>query len=137
MPLDIDFLMRIDENVADGRVFEQRFERPQARQLIENFLRKGFELLGVEQNSLGFDVFRDELADLAAQSSRGQPLQRRQVQIVDELAMEAHLSSIKPRKLLSGSNQAVAGFRYRCILTGGQPVRFLQCPVQCALPGLS
>ena len=35
--LDVDLLVAVDQNVGDGRVLQQRLERPQPEDLVEHF----------------------------------------------------------------------------------------------------
>ena len=37
VPLDVDLFVRVDQDVADGLIVEQRFQRPEPEDLVENF----------------------------------------------------------------------------------------------------
>ena len=54
--LDIDAFVAVDQDVADGRVLEQRLERPEAGHLVEDLGDEVVELLGVERQPLDQDV---------------------------------------------------------------------------------
>ena len=60
--------MAVDQDVVDGRVLEQRLERPQAGHLVEDFGDEVVELLRVERQPLDQDVLGDELLDVRAAS---------------------------------------------------------------------
>ena len=47
LPLDIDTFVAVYEDVVDGLILEQRFERAQTRHFIENFRDEIIELLCV------------------------------------------------------------------------------------------
>ena len=73
------------------RVLEQRLERAEAGHLVEDFGDEVVELLGVERQALDHDVLRDELLDVRAHLVLGQLLQRREVDLLDQPAVQPHL----------------------------------------------
>ena len=91
LPFDVDAFVPVDENVVDGRVLEQRLERTEAGHLVENFRDEVVELLGVERQPLDEHVLRHELLNVIADFLFGQLFQRRQIDLLDEPAMQAHL----------------------------------------------
>ena len=72
-------------------ILEQRLERAEARHLVENFRDEVVELLGVERQPLDQDVLRNELLDVIADVLFGQLFQRRQIDLLDQPAVQAHL----------------------------------------------
>ena len=62
--LDVDAFVAVDQDVADGRVLEQRLERAEAGHLVEDFRDELVELLRVEREPLDQHVLRDELLDV-------------------------------------------------------------------------
>src|SRR5208337_3456045 len=90
-PLHVNLLMRIDENITDTWILKQWLERTQSRQFVEDFLGEVLQLFRVKKDSFRFHVIRDELAYLPAKVFAGHLLQRCQIQIVDQLAMQADL----------------------------------------------
>ena len=73
------------------RVLEQRLERPEAGHLVEDFGDEVGELLGVERQPLGHHVLRDQRLDVGADLVLGQFFQRREVDLLDQPAMQPHL----------------------------------------------
>ena len=89
--LHIDAFVAVDQDIGDGRVLEQRLERAEAGHLVENLGDEVVELLLVERQPLDQDVLRDELLDVRAHLVFRQLLQRRQIDLFDQPAMQAHL----------------------------------------------
>ena len=89
--LDIDAFVAVDQDVVDGRVLEQRLERAKAGHLVENFGDEVVELLRVERQPLDQDVLRDQLLDVLADFLFGQLFQRRQIDLLDQPAVQADL----------------------------------------------
>ena len=50
--LDVDVVEAVDQDIADGGIFEQRFERAQAEDFVEHFFD---EALALGQRSWGCD----------------------------------------------------------------------------------
>ena len=73
------------------RILEQRLDRPEAGHLVEDLGDEFGQFLGVEREPLDQDVLRDELLDVLADLLLGQLFQRRQVDLLDQAAMQAHL----------------------------------------------
>src|SRR5262245_39746628 len=61
------FLVRVDQNVVDGGVLEQRLDWPEARHLVDDFLREGLQLSLIEGEPLHPDVFAEVGTNLADQ----------------------------------------------------------------------
>jgi hypothetical protein len=90
-PLDVNALMAVDQDVVDGRVLEQRLKRPKAGHLIENLQYEIVEFLSVESEPLGQDVLRHQLLNVTADFLFGKLFQRRQIDLLDEPAVQPHL----------------------------------------------
>ena len=88
--LDISAFVTVDQDVVDRGIIEQRLERPEARHLVENFVDEFVEFLRVERKPLDHDVLRHELLDLLPHFLFGKPLQRREVDLLDEPAVQAN-----------------------------------------------
>src|SRR5262249_15024552 len=86
--LDKTHLVGIDQNVGDGRVLEQRFDRAVPGHLIHNLVREQFELALIEGNSLGLYVVRHIATNLPLQLLWRQLLQYAEVELVDDLLMQ-------------------------------------------------
>ena len=89
--LDIDAFVAVDQDVGDGRVLEQRLERAEPGHLVEDLGDEVVELLLVERQPLDQDVLGDQLLDVRADLVLGQLLQRRQVDLLDQPAVQADL----------------------------------------------
>jgi hypothetical protein len=104
--LDEDVLVTVDEDVGDGRVLEERLERSQARHLVHHLGDEEVELLGVEGQALGHDPVGDDAVDLAPKLLPRQLLERREVELLDETAVEANL---RVEQLLVGRGRRRGG----------------------------
>src|SRR5215207_9607375 len=93
--LDINLVGTIDEDIADGRVFEQDLERAEAKRLVEHLVDEAFALHAVEERVFGIAQAFDDEADFAPQRVAGQVADARQVKLVDELAMNDALEFIE------------------------------------------
>ena len=72
-------------------VLEQRLERTKTGHLVEDFGDEVVELLLIERQPLDQDVLRDQLLDVAAHLLFRQLLQRREVDLLDQPAVQTHL----------------------------------------------
>ncbi len=72
-------------------VLEQRLERPEAGHLVEDLGDEVVELLRIERQPLDQDVLRHELLDVRAHLVFGQLFQRREVDLLDQPAMQPDL----------------------------------------------
>ncbi len=71
-PLHVHFFVRIDENIGDCRIFQQRLKRAKSCEFVEDFLDKDLKLCRIERNAIQFDVFGNESHQFdGAASSRG------------------------------------------------------------------
>ncbi len=89
------FLRAVDQDVADRRVLEQHLERAEAERLVEHLVDEPLALHAVEQRVLGVAQVLDDEADLAAQRVALQVADARQVELVDELAVDAALELLE------------------------------------------
>ena len=76
------------ENIADRRILEQDFQRAEAERLIEHFVDEAFAFHAIEQRILGIAQAFDDEANFAAQRIAGQVADARQIELVDELAVD-------------------------------------------------
>ncbi len=90
LALDIDAFVAVDQDVVDGLILEQGFERAQARHLVENFRDEVVELLGIERQPLDQHILRDQLLHVAADFFFRQLFQRRQIGLFDQAAVQPH-----------------------------------------------
>ncbi len=89
--LHINAFVAVDQDVADGRVLEQRLERTQTGHLVENFRNEVRKLLRVQRQPLGQHVLRHQLLDVSAGFFFGQLFQRRKIDLLDQPAMQSDL----------------------------------------------
>ncbi len=75
--LDVAALVRIDQNVGDGRILEQRFDRTVAGHLGEDLVRENVELFLIERQILAAHIVADIGANLPCQFVGRQLLERR------------------------------------------------------------
>ena len=92
---DIDVLRAVDQDVADRRVLEQHFQRPEAERLVEHFVDQPLALVAIEQRVFGVAQVLDDQADLAAQHVAFQLADARQVELVDQLAVDPLLEVLE------------------------------------------
>ena len=62
--LDVDAFVAVDQDVVDGRVLQQRLDRPEAGHLVDDLVDEVLELLRVERDALGQHVLGDQRGDL-------------------------------------------------------------------------
>src|SRR5262249_50312729 len=89
--LDIDLLVAVDQDVVDGRILEQRLDGAEPHHLVEDLGDEILELLGVERQTFGDGVLRDERVDLPADLVLRHLLERGEIDLLDQSAMQADL----------------------------------------------
>ncbi len=87
----INLLVRIDEDVRDGRVLQQGFEGPQTGHFVVKLSGELIQFLGVERQSLGQNIFAGDLLHLFAQLLLWHLVECGEVDLLDHLAVQAHL----------------------------------------------
>ncbi len=90
-PLHVNVLVRVDEDVGDGGVLEEGLDGAEARELVHHLVDEGVELQRVERQALAEHVIGNHVVDLLAQLGRRYLVDQGQVELVDELAMQADL----------------------------------------------
>ena len=112
LPLDIDAFVAVDQDVVDRLILEQGLERAEARHLVENFRDEIVELLGVERQPLDQDILRHELLNVIADFLLGELFQRRQIDLLDQPAVQAHLGVeqlVGQQRIGGGGRRGLAG----------------------------
>ena len=89
----VDVLRTVDQDVADRRVLQQHFQRTEAEGLVEHFVDQPLALVAVQQRVFGVAEMLDDQADFAAEHVAFQLADPGQVELVDQLAVDARLSS--------------------------------------------
>ena len=77
------------------RVLEQQLQRPEAERLVQHLVDQPLALVAVEQRVFGVAQMFDDQADFAAQHVALQLADSRQVELVDQLAVNAALEILE------------------------------------------
>ena len=85
---DVDLVRAVDQDIADGRVLEQHFQRAEAERLVEHLVDEALAFHAVEQRVFGVAQALDDQADFAAQRVAGQVADPRQVELIDQFAVD-------------------------------------------------
>src|SRR5439155_1611620 len=91
--------MRVDENISDCWIPQQRLDRAVAGHLVDDLLGKYLKLALIERNLLGADVSRHIGSYLLDQLLARQLLQHRQIELVDDSRMQLELLVEQSRAL--------------------------------------
>jgi hypothetical protein len=76
--------------------FKQRLDRAKARHLVDDLAHEIIELVSVQRDAFGSRELRDQCMDLAADFLLGKFFHRREIELLDHLAMQAHLGVQHP-----------------------------------------
>ncbi len=88
--LDVDLVRAVDQDVRDARIREQRLERPEPEQLVEDVGDQRFALEQAERNrlSLGVEQPDDQAADLRLGLRPADAIQAIEIEAVEERAVD-------------------------------------------------
>ncbi len=89
--LDVHHLGGVDQNVADGRVLQQRLQRAQPEDLVHHLVGQAGALAGTERHAVLAHQLQHDGEQLLAPASVFQIQQFLQIDLVDELAMYRRL----------------------------------------------
>src|SRR6185369_11001289 len=93
--LDVDVSRAIDEDIADAVIAEQRLDRPESGDLVDDLLDDLLALVRAQRRLLGADELDHRIADLRReQCFVSDALERREIEALDELAVELQLQLI-------------------------------------------
>ena len=96
-------LVRVDENIADGRVAQQRLQRPQPEHVVEQLDEQPLALAEAERRAFFGEQLTEHGPYLALGARTIRLRQRLEVQAVEQLAMdvglELHVSRARSRQL--------------------------------------
>ena len=109
----VDLLRPVDQDIADGRVLEQHLQRAEAERLVEHLVDQPLALHAVEQRVFGVAQVLDDQADFAAQRVAVQVADARQVELVDELAVDEPLEFLEIALFRLAGSQRASQFRHR------------------------
>jgi len=122
--LNVDALGAVDEDVADGEVLQEDFQRAQAEGLIEHLVDEPFPLVAVQERVFGVAEVLHDQADLATQYVAFQLAHPRQVQLVDKLAVDPLLQLLEAALLRFCGTQTDSGWFHGRSISGGHGVMF-------------
>ena len=86
--LDVDAVEAVDENVGDGRILEQRLERAEAENFVENLARQALAFGKAERHGLAVDRIADEDKNFFAGGIAGGAAEFFEVEAIEDLAMQ-------------------------------------------------
>ena len=90
-PLDVDLLERVDQDVVDGRVAQQRLERPEAEHLVDDVAKDRLALRHAERRAFLGDQLEEQRPDLALRARAVGGRERLEVQPVQQLLVNRGL----------------------------------------------
>ena len=90
-PFHVDLVVAVDQNVGDGRILEQRLQRAQAEDLVQNFAGQALAFGEAERHGLAVDRVPDQQQNFFARRVAGSAAQFLQVEAVEDLAMQVGL----------------------------------------------
>ena len=91
-----DLLRAVDQNIVDRLILEQGFERTEAHHLVKQFLVQDLTVLAVEDDVLFLKEFRRNRLDFLTQIVFGRGFQRREVQVVEQGAVQFEFDLAHP-----------------------------------------
>ena len=111
--LDVDVLVGVDQDVADRRVAQQRLERPEAEDLVDDVGEDRLALGHAERHALFGDQVEEQRADFrlgARALGRGERLE---VQPVEQLPVDVglQLEVLRPRRFRPRRRPRASGGR--------------------------
>jgi hypothetical protein len=87
-PLHKTSLVRIDQDVADRRVLQERLDRAVSPHFVDDFVRENIELFLIEGQSRVTRIISHVGPDLPGEFFRRQFVERRQVEFVNDQRMQ-------------------------------------------------
>ena len=89
----VDELGRGHQDVGDGGIAEQRLQRPEAEDFVENFLNDPFFLSQTERGAFLIDEARNRNTDLGTGTFTSEGGERLQIDALQKLAVDAQIST--------------------------------------------
>src|SRR4029077_8392057 len=90
-PFDEAKRVSIDEDVVDGRIFEQRFDGTKASHFRNQFIGKFIKFFLVERDPFSTNIIDDIGLYVLAQLVRGHLVEKSQVEFIDDSTVELKL----------------------------------------------
>ena len=91
-PFHVDLVVAINQDVGNGRVFEQRLERAEAKDFIQNFTGQAFALSETQRDGFAVHGVPDQQQNFFASSVAGSASQFLQIEAIEDLAMKIGLN---------------------------------------------
>ena len=95
LALDVDAVEAVDQDVGDGGVFEQVFQRSQAEGFVHDLVHEAFLVGAVEQTFFVEAEILDDAAHFPADHVGGHGFEILHVQAVDQLPVDAHFKLLE------------------------------------------
>src|SRR5262249_15030546 len=89
--LDVNLIAAVDEDVRDGGVFEENFQRTKAEDFVENIARQAFPFGKAQGNGFRSNLVADDGQHLPVNGFRSSAAQLFQIQTVKDLLVEVCL----------------------------------------------
>ena len=98
--LDVDVLVGVDQDVADRRVAQQRLERAEAEDFVDDVAENRVALAHAERHALFGDQVEEQRADIGFGARPLGRCQRLEVQPVEQLPVDVglELDVLRPRR---------------------------------------
>ena len=90
LALDEAVVMPVDQDVVDVRIVEQRLQRPETDELVDDLVDQRLQFGDVDRQAFGAYLLRHELLDLGAHLLLRQTLEHDEVDLLDQHAVDAH-----------------------------------------------
>src|SRR5215467_13460803 len=91
VPLDEHVLVRVDENIVDGRIPKERLERSEAEHVIHQLAEERFAFAQADWDAFFVEEVVDQRADLAFHARAVGLRERLEIQPIEQLAMDVGL----------------------------------------------
>ena len=106
----VDVLRTVDEDVADRRVLEQHFQGPRPNVSSSTSLDQPLALVAVQQGVFGVAEVLDHQANFAAERVAFQLAHPREIELIDELAVDALFELLVVALFRIGRRKGVVSF---------------------------
>src|SRR5215831_4695602 len=91
VPLDEHVLVRVDENIVDGRIPKERLERSEAEHVVHQLAEERFAFAQADRDAFFIEEVVDQRADLAFHARAVGLRERLEIQPIEQLAMDVGL----------------------------------------------
>ncbi len=95
VPLHVDRVGRVHQDVGDGRVFHEGLERPQPEDLVQDLQDQLVPLLHVQRDRLGRQQLPDQAADRLHDGVAVEAIEVGQIESLEEPAMDVALDVLQ------------------------------------------